>query len=67
MICMAALHAGLLTDANKAELTIKFNEEEKEYACGPSEESCRVNGVKSSTKDAWNKGFTFEDPKSDCK
>jgi hypothetical protein len=67
MICMAAMHAGLLTDGHKTELTIKFNQDPKEYLCGNTENQCNVNGIKSLTRDYAEKGFTFEDTNNACK
>lgn len=67
MICMAAMHAGFLTDRHKNELTIKFNQDPKEYLCGNSENECHVNGIKSKSKDYAEKGFTFEDISNACK
>lgn len=60
MVCMAALHSGLLSDIRASELRIQMMEKVQQYPCGPTEwDECSLNGVTSQSKDEWNRGFKF--------
>lgn len=68
MVCLAAMHAGILTDIRPAELRIRIIETVQEYPCALTEaEDCSANGVEAKSKDEWNRGFTFADNVSTCK
>lgn len=67
-ICMAAMHAGILTDTRKQELLLMADEAEgngKEFPCSKTG-NCSNNGVKSQNKLAFKRFFKFVDLHSKC-
>jgi len=50
-MCLAAMHAGLLSDADKANLAVEIFKEDKKFTCSPAPDIlCRNNGIESKTK-----------------
>lgn len=67
MICLSAMHAGILTDDVAHELVLTLEDKKKAYPCSNGSTECSVNGIVSKTKDSWPKGFKFEDLNSKAK
>lgn len=69
MICLAAMHAGLLTDIRSQELLIVADEAPApglEFPCSLGNTSCSNNGITSQLKNKFQKFFKFVDIHSKC-
>lgn len=70
MICLAAMHAGLLTDIRPQELLISSDEAQSpgvEFPCSVGNTSCSNNGVTSQLKNQFQRFFKFIQLHSNCK
>lgn len=70
MICLAAMHAGILTDIRPQELLISADEVPapgQAFPCSVDNSSCSNNGVTTQLKSKFQKFFKFVDLFSNCK